>query len=786
MSARKKKVSKERAKKVSRPLLRKKKEPTLSINKNTLKALGESQKRLSLALNSAHMGIWDWNIKTNSLWLSDTVHKIFGTSKRTFDGTMDYLRKLTHEEDQKMLSEEIRRAFETDKKYFVQHRIKKANGEIRWIEVVGKVFRNRKGKVLRMVGSVQDITEIKLSNQERKDWEARYKLIAASASQVVYDYNLKNGKIQWSGTIQEVLGYNQQEMNDVDSWEKLIHRDDRKKVMARLEIAMQGLRPFDMKYRFRTKSKSYIHVHDKGIFLANEEGQAYRMLGTMQDISEKIQIEEDLIESNRFKESMESAMPGMLYVYDLKNQVIVYVNHNITRALGYDWEEIEGMGNNFLHNLIHPDDLSRIPRWSNEPSRTVKSAEYRVRTKSDEWRWFYSRDTAFQRDQKGNVTQIIGIAQDITERKQTEAELVESEARFRTLQEASFGGIGLHDKGIIIDCNQGLSDLTGYSREELVGSDGLKLVAPEYRELVMHNILSDYEKPYDVEGVHKDGTRYSLEASGKKIPYKGRDIRVTEFRDITNRKLIEQKILEQNARLQAITIDLKRKNDQLEEFTQIVSHNLRSPIGNILSLLTFMETSTAEEDKAQLMNYLKESTSNALTTLEELNEVLKIKQNRNIEKQLLEFDKVFNQVRTMVSAKIAECSAEVKSDFSKAPTIVYPNIYLESIFLNLLTNALKYRKPDQKPLIELRTYRDKKDILLEVKDNGLGINLDRYGHQIFKLQKTFHKHPESRGIGLFMIKNQIEAMGGEISIKSKENIGTTFFINFNKHHTDDD
>ena len=298
--------------------------------------------------------------------------------------------------------------------------------------------------------------------------------------------------------------------------------------------------------------------------------------------------------------------------------------------------------------------------------------------------------------------------------------------------------------------------------------------------------LSGYEKPYDVEGIHKDGTRYSLEASGKKIPYKGRDIRVTEFRDITNRKLIEQKILEQNARLQAITIDLKRKNDQLEEFTQIVSHNLRSPIGNILSLLTFMETSTSQEDKAQLMSYLKESTSNALTTLEELNEVLKVKQNKNIEKQLLEFDKVFNQVRTMISAKIAECSAEIKSDFSRAPTIVYPNIYLESIFLNLLTNALKYRKPDQKPLIELKTYYDKKHIVLEIKDNGLGINLDRYGHQIFKLQKTFHKHPESRGIGLFMIKNQIEAMGGEISIKSKENIGTTFFINFNKHHSHDD
>src|SRR5688572_10844135 len=786
MSARRKKVSKKAVVKDGLPLSKKRKPINLSKNKNSLQALRESQKRLSLALNSAHIGIWEWNIKSDSIWLSDTVHEIFGTSKRTFDGTMECIRNLMHEEDQKIVSEEIKKCFEIDKKYFVQHRIKKANGEIRWIEVVGKVFRNRNGKVVKMMGSVQDITEIKLSNLERKDWEARYKLIAASASQVVYDYDLKSGQIQWSGTIQEVLGYTQQEINHVIKWGKLIHRDERKYVLTQLEIAKQGLKPFDVKYRFKTKSKSFIHIHNKGIFLTDEDGHAYRTLGTMQDISEKIHIEESLIESNRFKESMESAMPGMLYVYDLKKQVIIYVNHNITRTLGYDWEEIEGMGNNFLHNLIHPDDIAQIPRWSNEPSRTVKSAEYRVRTKNGEWRWFYSRDTAFQRDQKGTVTQIIGIAQDITERKKTEADLLESEARFRTLQEASFGGIGLHDKGIIIDCNQGLSDITGYSREELVGNDGLKLIAPEYRELVMHNILSGYERPYDVEGIHKNGTRYALEISGKNIPYKGRDIRVTEFRDITNRKLIEQKILEQNARLQAITIDLKRKNDQLEEFTQIVSHNLRSPIGNILSLLTFMETSKSEEDKAQLMSYLKESTSNALTTLEELNEVLKLKQNKNIEKQHLEFEKVYTQVRTLISAKIAECSAEIKLDFSKAPTIVYPNIYLESIFLNLLTNALKYRKPDEKPIIELRTYYDKKDIILEVKDNGLGINLERYGHQIFKLQKTFHKHPESRGIGLFMIKNQIEAMGGEISIKSKENIGTTFFINFNKHHTHDD
>ena len=779
MSASKKKASKKRVEKVGQPSAKKKKSSNSSNDKNALHhALLQTEKRLNLAINSANIGLWDWDMKTNSIWWSENVHKIFGTPEKTFVGTYEAVLKLMPDEDKKIVSEAMKRSLEGGKNFFVQHRIKKSKGDVRWIEAMGKVFRDSRGKATRMMGTVQDITGIKLSNFQRKDWEARYKIIAASSNQVIYDYDIKSGVVEWSGTIQEVLGYKQNEMTSFEDWERLVHREDRKNAVRELEIARQGLKPYNIKYRFKTKWKTYIHIHDKGLFLANDSGHAYRMLGTMQDISEKVRIAEDLFASNRFKESMENAMPGMLYVYDLKKQVCVYVNHNITRALGYTWEEIENMGNNFIIELVHPEDTPRLPRWSTEPSRTVKDAEFRVRTKGGEWRWFYGRDTVFQRDVKGNVTQIIGVAQDVTERKKIEADLIESEARFRTLQEASYGGIGLHDQGIIIDCNQGLCNITGYKREELVGSDGLKLIAPEYRELVMHNILSGYERPYDVAGVHKDGTQYALEISGKNIPYKGREIRVTEFRDITNRKLIEQKIIEQNARLQAITIDLKRKNDQLEEFTQIVSHNLRSPIGNILTLLSFLESSGTEEDKAQLMKYLKESTANALTTLEELNEVLKVKQNRNIEKQLLDFEKVYHQIKAMISAKIAEASAEICCDFSQAPTIFYPNIYLESIFLNLLTNALKYRKPHVAPVIEVKTYCEKKDIILEIKDNGLGINLERYGHQVFKLQKTFHKHPESRGIGLFMIKNQIEAMGGEISIQSQENLGTTFFYQF--------
>ncbi|HTH55568.1 MAG TPA: PAS domain S-box protein [Cyclobacteriaceae bacterium] len=357
---------------------------------------------------------------------------------------------------------------------------------------------------------------------------------------------------------------------------------------------------------------------------------------------------------------------------------------------------------------------------------------------------------------------------------------LESEQRFRTLQEASFGGIGLHDKGVIIDCNQGLSDLTGYSYDELIGLNGLQLIAEADRALVMERIISGYDKPYDVMCLRKDGSKFAMEVQGKNIPYMGKTIRVTEFRDVTGRKKAKEKIQEQNARLANVASDLKRKNDQLEDFAQIVSHNLRGPIGNILSLISFYEETTSEKERTEYFNLLKTSSHAVHDTFNELVEVLKIRQYTDIERQTVSFATTFEKVRRMFSAKINETKAAVTSEF-KVSKIHYPNIYLESILLNLLSNALKYRRKNITPEISFKTFEREGYTVLEVSDNGLGIDLEKYGHQVFKLNKTFHLHAEAKGIGLFITKNQVEAMGGEIKVFSKPNEGATFVVNFNKN-----
>jgi len=152
--------------------------------------------------------------------------------------------------------------------------------------------------------------------------------------------------------------------------------------------------------------------------------------------------------------------------------------------------------------------------------------------------WVHTQGTPVMED--GKVIKLRGSFQEITERKKAEQLLCESEARFKVLHNASFGGIAIHDEGIILDCNQGLSEMTGYAVTELIGMNGLLLIAEKSRNDVMNNIVSGYEKPYEATGLRKNGEEYPMCLRARNIPYKGKDVRVVEFRDITEQKQMEK------------------------------------------------------------------------------------------------------------------------------------------------------------------------------------------------------------------------------------------------------
>ncbi len=244
------------------------------------------------------------------------------------------------------------------------------------------------------------------------------------------------------------------------------------------------------------------------------------------------------------------------------------------------------------------------------------------------------------------------------------------------------------------------------------------------------------------------------------------------------RAVVENGLIEAKQDLEVLTKRLTEQNVQLANFVHITSHNLRSPVSNLNSLLYLYKTAETEEDKNSLFEKFETVIIHLSSTLNTLVDALRIKENTDNEREIIQFEDVLSKTTEIISAQIIETGARIKGDFENALEIEYNSGYLESIFLNLLTNAIKYRTVGRPPKIELKTERINDQLVLTVSDNGMGIDLKRHRHKLFGLHKTFHRHTEAKGVGLFMTKTQIEKMGGTISAESEVGKGSIFTIKF--------
>jgi PAS domain S-box-containing protein len=240
----------------------------------------------------------------------------------------------------------------------------------------------------------------------------------------------------------------------------------------------------------------------------------------------------------------------MIFRMSIPEAVFEYVSPASSEIFGYPPEDFYETSL-LIKKLIHPDWVEYFKNeWENLLDGYVTPyCEYQIIDNSGKMRWLNQRNTLV-RDEKGKSIAIEGVVTDVTERKKSEESLKESEKRFKALYNGSFGGIAIHDMGIIKDCNQGFSDISGYTSEELIGMDGLLCIAEDSRKIVNQNIKISYEQSYEVVGLRKNGEEYPLRLEAKIIPYEGGNMRVVEFRDITEQKKAEEAILEGNQKFE--------------------------------------------------------------------------------------------------------------------------------------------------------------------------------------------------------------------------------------------
>ena len=228
--------------------------------------------------------------------------------------------------------------------------------------------------------------------------------------------------------------------------------------------------------------------------------------------------------------------------------------------------------------------------------------------------------------------------------------------------------------------------------------------------------------------------------------------------------------LEQSIRL------IEGHNSRLYDFAHIISHNLRSQVSNLKMSASLFDTSNLSLNQRELLDNFKKIGDSLDITLKHLNKIVSVHDVTSKTRDTVVIKEVYDRVVASLGQTIRENKVVMFTDFSEVEELKYIEAYLESILQNLITNAIRYKHPDRDPEITVFTYEEKGKKHLLVRDNGLGIDLNKHGEELFKLYKTFHGNEDALGLGLFLTRNEVEAMGGSISVESKVGKGSKFIV----------
>ncbi|TWR26804.1 HAMP domain-containing histidine kinase [Mucilaginibacter achroorhodeus] len=232
-------------------------------------------------------------------------------------------------------------------------------------------------------------------------------------------------------------------------------------------------------------------------------------------------------------------------------------------------------------------------------------------------------------------------------------------------------------------------------------------------------------------------------------------------------------------RTKEIAFDLlKQKHRQLNTFNQLLTHDLRNHVNNICMLTGMMSKESLDAGNAQLVDKIAQVSENLRFTIDRLSDIIHVKEDL-IASEQVNFSDALDNVTALMDIDLRQSEADIQTDFV-VPAINFPKVYLNSILSNLISNSIKYKKVDEYPKLFISTYQDEgcDCTILEFQDNGIGIDLEAHGDKIFGLYQTFTDNPKAHGIGLFLVKSQIESQGGDIVVESKPDVGTIFRIFF--------
>lgn len=472
-----------------------------------------------------------------------------------------------------------------------------------------------------------------------------------------------------------------------------------------------------------------------------------------------------------------NAMDEVFFSVDMINLKVIQISSGCERLYGYKTGDF--LANHMLwFELIHPEDKHIINGEDIILQRGEQvNNQYRIIRKDNTIRWVENKIIPGL-DATGKLVRVDGITRDITQRKQDEDALKKSEANLRTIFDNTDAAYILFSADMRIVSFNAIAQR--YSEEQnnqtLVVNTPIKNYFSAERwpfiQQLLGRVAADETVNYELSFTRPDGSVHWNDVRWLNV--KNQDNENWGF-ILANNDITETKTAALER--ERITADLIQHNKDLEQFTYIISHNLRAPVANIIGLSDMLKENDLDTQmKHEVLDRVSLSVRNIDTVIQDLNNILQARELVNEKKETVDLNELVNTIKTSIHNIIVSEHVQFKLNFGEADTVFTIRSYLYSIFYNLTSNSIKYRQPGVSPAIRIKSQKIRNKIEIRFKDNGKGIDLEKNSQYLFGLYKRFDTTMEGKGMGLFMVKTQVESLGGTIRIKSKLGEGTEFII----------
>lgn len=726
---------------------------------------------IDFLLKKAPIAIAMVDTKLNYINYSNQWHKEFTLNKSDFNGknlfdvlieTPDQFKK---DIEQGLNDKEIENL---GQKYIL------SSGKIQWLKwkilpVKDELTKKLEGLLIFLENITKDKKEIELLHK------------AESVARIgCWEVDLVNNSLFWTKTTKDIHEVDEDFVPDlaqgINFYKEGAHRD---KITELVNKAIEEGKAWDTELIIITANGKEVWVRAKGeVEMSN--GKPIRIVGTFQDIDQtkKIQLAHEEI-TERLKITTQTAQIG-LWDLNLETNELVW-DDAMFQIFGIEENEFSGTFEDW-ESTIHPEDREKALEAANKSITGDKDfdEEFRIILKDGSVKHIRGTSKTIK-DYNGKTIKLTGANWDITDLRSTELKLIRSTESFmETFDHASIGMALVSPDFRWLKVNKSLLNSLGYTEKELLGMKTLDITHPDdilASETFHSGAYDGLNDTYQLEKryFHKDGhlVHVILGVTVVKDMNGNPSHTIAQFLDITDR-------IESEKRLHTLVEVTKSQNDSLMNFAHIVSHNLRSHSTNMTMLTKFLSQEEDENERKNLHKMISNAAESLAETITHLNDVVQVKTGALENLKSLSVLNTVHQIKKSIGGLLEEQNAILNINIPKTHFVNAVPAYLESIFLNILTNALKYRSKERTPVLDISSKIKGDYVKITFSDNGQGIDLKRHGDKIFGMYKTFHKHKDAKGIGLFITKNQIEAMGGKINLESTVDVGTTIFIELKK------